>query len=54
MNFMMLGTIINNCPCARRVVAGETFGARGHRVRPRIDSGDTDKGECNQDNQTSE
>jgi hypothetical protein len=52
---MMLGTpIINTRPCVRRVVPERTFDPRCHRVRLGIDSGATDKGQCNQNNQPSE
>jgi hypothetical protein len=51
---MMLGTLINTRPRVRRVVPEGTFNARWHRRRPGIDGGATDKGECNQNNQTSE
>ena len=51
---MMLGTFTKTTPCVRRVVPEGTFDARWHRVRPGIDGGATDKGERNQDNQTSE
>jgi len=50
----MLWTLIKTCPSVRRVVEGGTFGPRWHRVRLGIDSGATDKGQCNQNNQTSE
>jgi hypothetical protein len=50
----MLGTLINTRPRVRRVLAAGTFGAQRHRVRPGIDHGATDKGESNQDYQTSE
>jgi hypothetical protein len=50
---MMLATLINARTCVRRVMAGGTF-AGWHRVRPGIDRGATDKGQCNQNNQTSE
>jgi hypothetical protein len=51
---MMLGTLIKIRRCVRRVLPEGTFDARWHRVRPGIDSGATDKGERNQDNQTSD
>ena len=49
---MMLGTLINIRRCVRGIVAEGTFDARWQR--PGIDSGATDEGERNQDNQTSE
>ena len=51
---MMLGILIYTRPCVRGVVVGGSFGARWHRVRPGIDRDATDKGQRNQDNQTSE
>ena len=52
MSVMMLGTLINIRRCVRGIVAEGTFDARWQR--PGIDSGATDEGERNQDNQTSE
>jgi hypothetical protein len=50
----MLGTLIKTRPCVRRVVVEESLGARWHRVYRGIHRGTADKGQCNQDNQTSD
>ena len=44
---MVLGTVFKTRPCARRLVARETFGTRYNQVRSRIDRRATDKGQRN-------